>query len=114
MSGPANENVRYLTDENFDPAIVRELRRKQPRVDIITAVEAGTLRFKDPALLAFAAQDLRIIVSHDKRTLPDHLANFLVAGHHRPGVMRVPVELSIGKAIETLLFVWEASTALDW
>ena len=114
MSGPAYESIRFLTDENFDPAIVQELRRKQPRLDIITAVEAGTLGLKDPALLAFAAQKQRIIVSHDKRTLPDHLADFLVAGHHSPGIMLVPGELPIGRAIEALLLVWEASSPSDW
>ncbi len=114
MSVPAYHSIRFLADENFDPAIVWELRRKQPQLDIISAVEAGILGFKDPALLAFAAQERRIIVSHDKRTLPDHLAEFLVAGHRSPGIMLVPAELPIGKAIETLLLVWEASFPTDW
>lgn len=114
MSGPAYESIRFLADENFDPAIVRELRRKQPRLDIITAVEAGSLGFKDPALLAFAAQEQRIIISHDKRTLPDHLSDFMLAGRHSPGIMLISGELPIGKAIEALLLVWEASSPSDW
>ena len=83
-------------------------------MDILTANEAGTLGMQDPDLLAFAAAHNRILVSHDKRTLPQHFAAFRVAGHDSPGVMLISRKHSIGRSIEALLLIWEASHHDEW
>lgn len=113
-SADSDDQVRFLADENFEPAIVMGLRLREPQIDIITAVEAGILRLKDPELLAYAAQQDRILISHDKRTLPGHLADFLVGGHHSPGIMLLSPKLSIGQSIEALLLIWAASRHSEW
>ncbi len=75
---------------------------------------AGILGFPDPAVLAFAAQQGRILITHDKRTIPDHFAAFLAEGNQSPGVMLISRKVSIGQAIEALLLVWEASSHEEW
>ncbi|WIG60562.1 MAG: hypothetical protein OJF49_003310 [Ktedonobacterales bacterium] len=113
-SADSDDQVRFLADENFEPAIVTGLRRREPRIDIVTAVEAGILGLKDPELLAYAAQQDRILVSHDKRTLPGHFAEFLIAGLRSPGIMLLSPNLSIGQSIEALLLIWAASRHSEW
>jgi hypothetical protein len=106
--------ARFLADENFDYVIVRGLCLQQPHVDILTAPQAGILGFPDPAVLAFAAEQDRILLSHDKRTMPYHFAMFLAGGNQSPGVMLVSRKVTIGQAIEALLLVWEASSHEEW
>jgi predicted nuclease of predicted toxin-antitoxin system len=102
----AQIRVRFLADENLDYVIVQGLRLRQPQVDILTAPQAGILGFADPEVLAYAAQHDRILISHDKRTMPDYSAAFLVAGNQSPGVMLVSRKVAIGQAIEALLLIW--------
>jgi hypothetical protein len=55
-----------------------------------------------------AAEDGRVLVSGDIRTMSVHFKNF-VASRESPGVLLIPSARSIGAAIEGLLFVW-----LNW
>ncbi len=118
MSEEPNEatqsRVRFLSDENFDYVIVQGLRLRQPKIDILTAPQAGILGFPDPAVLAFAAHQDRILVTHDKRTMPDHFAAFLAEGNQSPGIMLMSRKVAIGQAIDALLLVWEASSHEEW
>lgn len=106
--------VRFLADENFDYVIVQGLRLRQPQIDIVTAVQADILGLPDPSVLAYAAEHDRILLSHDKRTMPDYFAGFLMEGNQSPGIMLISRKLPIGQAIEALLLVWEASSHKEW
>lgn len=116
MSDPVGR-IRFLTDENFREAIVAGLRRKQPDMDIMTAVEAGLLHVEDPLVLEYAANHQRILLTHDKRTMPTYLNAFLLSlkpGAHSPGVLFVLQLMATGEAIEDLLLIWEASAPGEW
>ena len=62
--------VRYLFDEDCNARILRGVRRRAPRLHVITALEAGLGNNTDLASLAFAATERCIVVSHDVRTMP--------------------------------------------
>lgn len=112
-SGPP----RFLTDEDFNRVIVTGLRHARPAIDIVTAAEAGILHALDPDVLVWAQAHDRILLSHDKRTMPTHFYAFLtqLAPHqHSPGVMLLPQELAISKAIGAVLEIWELSTHDEW
>jgi hypothetical protein len=55
-----------------------------PNIDFQAADEAYLRRVSDHEVLA--AQEHRILVTHDRRTMPRHFAEFIL--HHRsPGVL---------------------------
>jgi hypothetical protein len=59
----------------------------------------------------------RILLSHDKRTMPGHFYRFLAqlpTGEHSPGVMLLSQELGFGRAIAAVLEIWELSTHDEW
>ena len=56
----------------------------------------------DPEVLELAASLDRILVTHDVRTMPRHFARF-IGNRSSPGVVLIPKNLSIGRAIEELL-----------
>lgn len=108
---------RFLADENFNHDVVVGLRRARPAMDILTAPEAGTLHMPDPDVLVWAATHDRILLSHDKRTMPDHFYRFLALlapGEHSPGVLLLTQNLAIGKSIAAVVEIWELSTHQEW
>jgi hypothetical protein len=64
--------VRFPADADFNQNIVRAVRRRAPAIDFQTAHEAGLHGLDDQAVLAQAAREGRLLVSHDRRTMPNH------------------------------------------
>lgn len=91
-----------LIDENFDQRILRGLRLEVPAIDYIVVQETKLKGLRDPLLLAWAAENQRIIVTHDVNTMPRHAYDRVRAGQPMPGVIVIPEDLAVGKAIEEL------------
>ena len=102
--------IRLLTDENFNNKILRGLGRRLPHLDFVSVRKVGLAGSPDLVLLKWAANEQRIILTHDINTLvPD--ANQLVAqGEPMAGVIFVPDQLEIGRAINDLELVLGCST----
>ncbi len=105
--------VRYQADNDLRKAIVRGAVRREPRMNFRSAQAARLDGVPDPEVLALAADDGRILVSHDFETLPRHFRIF-AQDRRSPGVLLVRQDLPVGEAIETLLLIWEASEADEW
>ncbi len=101
--------VRLLIDENFDHNILRGLIIRFPKLDHVIAQDAGLKGLKDPSLLAWAAEQNWIVLTHDINTIPKYAYERIAAGQFMPGVIVVPDELPIGKAIDELLAIVECS-----
>lgn len=67
----------------------------------------------DPEVLALAAAERRVLVSHDRRTLPGHFREF-VASQSSPGLIIVSRKLAVGRAAELLHLLWAASEAEEY
>lgn len=63
---------------------------------------------EDPELLAWAAKEGRILLTHDAATIPGYAYARIEAGTAMPGVIEVPSDLPIGQAIEELVLLMEA------
>ena len=83
-------------------------------MDFLSANDATLAGVPDPNVLALAAGQDRILVSHDFRTMPQHFADFLQARGSSPGLLIVPQYLPIGEAVEELVLIWCASEAEEW
>ncbi len=106
--------VRFLADASLRGAIVRGCRRREPSVDFLSAIDANLAGVPDPDVLALAAAQERVLVSHDFQTMPRHFADFLEAQEFSPGLILVPQYLPIGEAIDELLLIWGASEPEEW
>ncbi len=100
---------RFATDENFNGAIVRGLLRRRPSLDLARVQDVGLSGITDPDLLAWAANEQRVILSHDVTTLRQFAEDRVRAGLPMPGVFEVGERLSIREAIEDLLLIAECS-----
>jgi hypothetical protein len=67
----------------------------------------------DPEVLRISAESGRVLVSHDRKTMPGYFARFLEDGVS-PGLIVVSQDLDIGSAIEDILLIWTATDVADW
>ena len=86
--------VRFQADANLNAEIVAGVLRREPSIDFQTADEANLRRFPDPEVLALAAQENRISVTHHRRTMPRHFADGILH-HSGPGVFIIAQTLSL-------------------
>ena len=105
--------LRFQADNDLDQRIVTAVRRLGPMIDFQTASTLGLQGLSDPEVLRLAAEEGRALVSHDKKTLPDHFSAF-IASRNSPGVILVSRKLSIGRAAEWLYLLWAASEAEEY
>ena len=61
--------MRWVADENFNNDIVRALFRRNPQIDIVRAQDAGLTGVGDEALLEWAAEQNRVLLTHDVSTI---------------------------------------------
>jgi Domain of unknown function (DUF5615) len=78
-------NIRFQADADFNEEIVLGIIRRAPGIDFQTATEAGLRGLSDSDVLARAAQENRVLVSHDRRTMPMYFAAF-IQSQISPGV----------------------------
>ena len=89
------------------------LVRREPGIDFQTAEEAGLRGLADDGVLGHASEEGRILISHDRRTMSRHFAEFIVS-QRSPGVFIISQNVSVRAASEELLLVWVASEAEEW
>ncbi len=106
--------VRFLADASLRHAIVTGCVRREPAIDFLSAHAAKLHGVSDPGVLDIAADQGRILVTQDFRTIPKHFAEFLSAGRSSPGVFLVKQRTPLAWIIEDLVLVWTASSPEDW
>ena len=104
---------RFQADENFNAKIIGGVLRREPSLQFQTAKAGNLLGLGDPEVLAIAAQNGRILVSHDRQTMPTHFSRF-ITGTTSAGLVIVAQGLDIRVAIEQILLIWAASEASEW
>src|SRR5262245_17814211 len=105
--------VKFQADADLHQALVRVIVRREPAIDFQTAKAARLRGLSDPDVLAFAAREDRIIVSHDQSSMPIHFADFIMT-EVSPGLIIVPQTVALSVAVEELILIWAASEAQEW
>jgi hypothetical protein len=105
--------VRYQADADLNQPIVTGVLRREAAIDFQTALAARLEGVKDADVLAIAAQQGRILVSHDRRTMPAEFAEFMTR-NQSAGLIIVSRRLPLEVVIEELLIIWAASSAEEW
>jgi len=106
--------IRLAADEDFNNDIVRALRRALPDVNILGVREAGHGGRADPQVLAWAAVEDRVLLTHDVTTMTRHALERIARGDPMPGVIAVHQRLPIGSVVDDLVLVASCSLPSDW
>jgi hypothetical protein len=106
--------LRLAADENFNNNIVRGLMRRKPDLDLVRVQDVGLSGAGDPAVLEWAAQEGRVLLTHDVSTITRYAYERVQEGQLMPGVFEVSRAVPIGRAIEDILLLAECSFDDEW
>lgn len=105
--------IKFQADADLNEDIVTGVLRKIPEIDFQTATEAKLTGITDENVLETAARENRILVTHDRKTMPKYFAEFIQT-QNCPGVLIISQKLEISAAIEELILIWTASEAEEY
>jgi hypothetical protein len=106
--------LRLATDVDFNNNVYRGLRKEEPGLDIVRIADVGLRQEIDPKVLAWVADEGRILITHDRNTMPFHAYNRVRAGLQMPGVFVIRDKPPLRLMIDEILMVALASTPDEW
>ena len=106
--------LRLATDEDFNNRIVRGLIRRQPNLDIIRVQDKGLSGKEDPIILEWAANEGRVLLTHDVTTMSRHALERINSDLSMPGLFEVNQDLPIGRAIDEIFLLVHCSLDDEW
>jgi predicted nuclease of predicted toxin-antitoxin system len=95
--------IAFLVDQNFNEHIVDGLTRHDAILEFTHVRDVDLAEASDPTILEWAAAHGRVLLTHDRKTIPPFAYERVIAGLPMAGVFLVSDDLPIGQAIEELL-----------
>lgn len=106
--------LRLLSDENFNGDIVRGLFLRQPDLDLLRVQDVGLRKVDDPAILDWVASNGRILLTHDRATMPDFAYERLSKGQQMSGLFVINDRMPVRQVIDELLLLNDFSEQDEW
>ena len=92
-------SLRFQADADLNYTIVKAVPHREPSIDFTSAADSSLEGVSDPEVLERAAQEGRILVSHDRRPMLAHFRARLEAEKSSPGLFvvsqGVPLQLLV-------------------
>jgi Domain of unknown function (DUF5615) len=107
-------SLRFQADADLKYTIVNAIRQREPSIDFASAVDSDLEGISDPEILERAAQEDRILVSHDRRTMLAHFRARMEAEKSSPGLFVVSQGAPLPQVVSAIILVWPASEPSDW
>jgi hypothetical protein len=98
---------KLVCDENFNGDILRGLCRQRPDLDVVRVQDIGLNATRDEDILAWAAVEGRIVLTHDRDSMPYCGYERVRAGQPMPGLFLVSDVMAIGQAIVEILLAFD-------
>lgn len=106
--------LRLAVDENFNGKIMRGVLRRLPDVDIVRIQDTAVYQTDDSTVLAWAAQENRVLLTHDVRTMATFALQRIEQGLPMPGLFQVDQAAAINQIIEDILLLVTCSSEGEW
>lgn len=108
MEGPASNPPKLYLDEDMDPTLACMLR--QHGYDVVSAYDLGHIQWADEAHLAFAAQESRVLLTHNARHYAPMFTRWWTEGRSHAGIV-VSQQLAFSEIFQRLLHLLNHATA---
>lgn len=106
--------MKLAADENLNGAIVRGLVRQRPRVDLVRVHDAGVSGASDEDVLAWAATEGRVLVTHDVTTITRFAYERVARGERMPGAFEIAATHALKEAIDGVVMLVDSSLEDEW
>ena len=94
-----------VADENFNNDILRGLLRRNRSLDIVRIQDVGLTHATDSEVLEWAAQENRVLLTHDQNTVTKFAYQRVIEGKRMPGVIEVNSSVPMNVAIDDILLL---------
>lgn len=105
--------ISLAIDENFDHHILRALLRRVPALDVKTVQQESLHGASDPDVLAWAAAEGRVLLTHDVQTVTRFAYERVERGEPMPGVIEIPSRATVAEVLDDLVLVVTCAAAAD-
>ena len=105
--------IKFLADACFNLKIAAGVVRRHQSIDFLTSATVNLTGMPDVDVMALAANEQRVLVTHDTHTMSVTFSEFLNS-RTSAGVLIIAQDLPIGPAINGMVRIWEEETAEDW
>ena len=107
---------RLALDQNFNRNLFNAVERKYGKLDldVVRLFDVGLSEAPDEVVLEWAAQEERIVLSHDEKTMVPLASARISAGLSMPGLIIVRQTNMYGPVVEDLCLMFGASTPEEW
>ena len=108
--------IRFLLDENLAPALKQAVLSLEPEIDIARVGDEGVPGFGtlDPDILIYLEQSQRILVTDNRKSMPQHLRDHFAEGRVHYGILWLRDKNNHSANAETLHIIWGASEIDEW
>ena len=106
--------IRFLADEDFNNDILRGLLRHLPKLDIIRVQDIEMRNVDDSIILAWAAQENYVVLTHDVNTMVAVAFQRTQEDLPMPGVLAVQRLAPLAKAIDDIVFLAQVGQEADF
>jgi hypothetical protein len=103
--------VQYLLDEHVPHEYRTQLLARLPNLVVWVVGDPSTLPrgSPDPMLLEWCETHDFLLVTSNRHSMPQHLADHLAAGRHVPGILILGAGMSFGAILDELELIAVAS-----
>ena len=106
--------MRLLSDINFDGRVLHGLLSQSTGLDLIRAQDVGLDGVDDDLVLVWAAENDRMILTHDRKTMVTPARDGFLAGLPMPGLIAVARTTTLRLAIEDILIAVQCGVPDEW
>ena len=93
---------------------MRGLLLREPELDLVRVQDVGLSAASDPDILEWAANENRLLLSHDYETVPKYAYERAAAGLPMPGVIMADTYVAVQQAIDEILLLAQCSVEGEW
>jgi uncharacterized protein DUF5615 len=90
------------------------LFRAKPDLDIVRVQDVGLTGTGDEALLQWAADQNRVLLTHDVSTITAYAYHRIMRGDAMPGVFELSRRVTVRDAVEDIILLSECSKPGEW
>lgn len=103
----------FLSDADLRLQIITGLKRLETEIDFMSAQQANLAGLRDMEVLRLAAEMNRVLISHDRRTMPAAFYDFIL-GRKSPGLILIAQGCPIRQAIEGIRICYHLLTTEEF
>lgn len=106
--------LRFAADENLNYNIVRGLLRRKADLNIVRIQDVDLSGKDDATILEWAAQEDRILLTHDVTTITKYAYERINDGLPMPGVFEINMNSPLGDIIDDIILLADYSYENEW